>query len=155
MPVKPKTKHTLESSSNCLTGDSALLIWIHLRALHCSGYHKKESSPKGKCSIKWRSSCSLVHYRAHQARVMNTLQCVSSKKQTDFLWGWHHQSHRKWTLAFFHLQLKQTKPEDPWQLQAGVEHTPRFRVKGFLGPVCSDSSLVHGHALCPLTPCYI
>lgn len=151
MPVKSKAKHTLES--NCLTGDS-LLIWIHLRGLHCSGHCIRESFPKGKCSIRQSTACPLLHYRAHQAQVMNTPQCVSSKKQTDFLWGWHHHSHRRWTLAFFHLQLEQTKLEDHWQLQA-VQSTPQgSELKDSSGPVCSDSSLVHGHALCHLTPCY-
>lgn len=91
----------------------------------------KESFPKGNCGRAALDGTTLLLgtlQSTSKAQVMNTLQCVSSKKQSNFLWDWHYQSHRKWTLAFFHLHLNQTKPEDHWQLQAGAKHTSRFRV---------------------------
>ncbi|XP_064575463.1 CXXC motif containing zinc binding protein isoform X3 [Zonotrichia leucophrys gambelii] len=54
----------------------------------------------------------------------------------------------------FQPQLEQTKLEDHGQFQA-VQSTPQgSELKDSSGPVCNDSSLVHGHALCHLTPCY-
>lgn len=118
----------------------------------------KESFPKGNCGRAALDGTTLL---------LGTLQ----SNQRLRLWTHFSVCPLKNNLIFFGIDIIRATGNEHWHFsiciltRQSLKITGSYRLmqstpqgsefKDSSGPVCSDSSLVHGHALCHLTPCYI